>query len=101
MEISLQEIVFFILAAVIVVCSVLAVTTKRILRSATHLLFVLFGLVLFFCVSLVQERKPERATFAGRNVVVRWGCYFVLLAGILCMGAFEISMVGGFAYAQY
>lgn len=65
------------------------------------LLFVLFGLVLFFCVSLVQERKPERATFAGRNVVVRWGCYFVLLAGILCMGAFEISMVGGFAYAQY
>ena len=43
MEISLQEIVFFILAAVIVVCSVLAVTTKRILRSATHLLFVLFG----------------------------------------------------------
>ena len=43
MEISLQEIVFFILAAVIVVCSVLAVTTKRILRSATHLLFVLFA----------------------------------------------------------
>lgn len=27
----------------IVVCSVLAVTTNRILRSATHLLFVLFG----------------------------------------------------------
>ena len=34
--------VFFILAAVMVVCSILAVTTKKILRAATYLLFVLF-----------------------------------------------------------
>lgn len=40
---ELQETVFFILASVIVVCSILTVTTKRILRSATYLLFVLFA----------------------------------------------------------
>lgn len=43
MEITLDLIVFLILAIFIVACSVLAVTTKRILRSATYLLFVLFG----------------------------------------------------------
>lgn len=43
MEITLNLIVFIILAVFIAVCSVLAVTTSRILRSATYLLFVLFG----------------------------------------------------------
>ncbi|MDL2213391.1 NADH-quinone oxidoreductase subunit J [Bacteroides sp. OttesenSCG-928-E20] len=43
MEITVDLIVFLILAIFMVVCSVLAVTTKRILRSATYLLFVLFG----------------------------------------------------------
>jgi len=36
-------IVFFILAAIIVVSSVLAVATRRILRAAIYLLFVLIG----------------------------------------------------------
>ena len=40
---DIQIIVFIILAAVICVCSVLAILTKRILRSATYLLFVLFA----------------------------------------------------------
>lgn len=40
---TLQTIIFIILAAVICVCSVLAILTKRILRSATYLLFVLFA----------------------------------------------------------
>ena len=43
MEITLQEIVFYVVAAAIAVCSVLAVTTGKILRAATYLLFVLFG----------------------------------------------------------
>ena len=38
-----QEAVFYILAATIVVFSVMTVTTRRILRSATYLLFVLFA----------------------------------------------------------
>lgn len=40
---AIQTIIFIILAAVICVCSVLAILTKRILRSATYLLFVLFA----------------------------------------------------------
>ncbi len=43
MEITLELIVFLILAVFMSVCSILAVTTKRILRAATYLLFVLFG----------------------------------------------------------
>lgn len=40
---TLELIVFLVLAVFIVVFSVLTVTTSRILRSATYLLFVLFG----------------------------------------------------------
>ena len=40
---AIQTIIFIILAAVICACSVLAILTKRILRSATYLLFVLFA----------------------------------------------------------
>ena len=43
MDISLDTVIFAILAAVIIVSSVLTVTTKRILRAATYLLFVLFA----------------------------------------------------------
>ena len=43
MGITLQEIVFYVVAATIIVFSVMAVTTGRILRAATYLLFVLFG----------------------------------------------------------
>ncbi len=41
--ITLNLIVFIVLAMFICICSVLAVTTSRILRAATYLLFVLFG----------------------------------------------------------
>ena len=43
MSLSLQEIVFYIVGACIIVSSILAVTTERLLRAATYLLFVLFG----------------------------------------------------------
>ena len=43
MEMTLPKVVFLFLATVIVVFSILTVTTKRILRSATYLLFVLFA----------------------------------------------------------
>ena len=43
MNITLDLIVFAILALFITVSAILAVTTKRILRAATYLLFVLFG----------------------------------------------------------
>ena len=43
MNISLQLIVFYIVGACIIACSILAVTTGKILRAATYLLFVLLG----------------------------------------------------------
>lgn len=43
MDITLDLIVFIVLALFITVNAILAVTTKRILRAATYLLFVLFG----------------------------------------------------------
>ena len=43
MEITLQQACFAFLAAVVVVFSVMTVTTRRILRAATYLLFVLFA----------------------------------------------------------
>lgn len=38
-----QQIIFIILAAIIAIFSILAVTSKQIIRSATYLLFVLLG----------------------------------------------------------
>ena len=43
MEWSLLDIAFYVVAAVIIIFSIMAVTTGRIIRSATYLLFVLFG----------------------------------------------------------
>ena len=43
MEITANLIVFYILAALIIGSSILAVTVKRMLRAATYLLFVLIG----------------------------------------------------------
>lgn len=40
---DIQTIIFIILAAIIGICSILAITTKHILRAATYLLFVLFA----------------------------------------------------------
>lgn len=45
MELSLQEIVFYVVGAGILFCSVMAVTAGKILHSATYLLFVLLVLV--------------------------------------------------------
>lgn len=41
--ITLGQVVFGVVALMMAVCSVLAVTSGRILRAATALLFVLFG----------------------------------------------------------
>lgn len=41
-------ILYFVVALVIVVCSVLTVTSRNILRAATYLLFVLIGTAIFY-----------------------------------------------------
>ena len=41
-------ILYFVVALIIIVCSVLTVTTRQILRSATYLLFVLFATAVIY-----------------------------------------------------
>ena len=41
-------ILYFVVAAVIVIFALMAVTTRKILRSATYLLFVLLGTAIFY-----------------------------------------------------
>ena len=48
MDATINLIIFYILAAVILSMSVMAVTTKKILRAATYLLFVLIGTAGFY-----------------------------------------------------
>lgn len=65
-------------------------------------IYIVFGLLLFFIVSVIQERKMHvRDLLAQRPFAVRWVIYLVLLAAILSFGAFNSTMVGGFEYAQF
>ena len=64
MEITLELIVFIILAIFICVNAILAATTKRILRAATYLLFVLFGTAVLYVFSILLtssegDKAPE------------------------------------------
>ena len=67
MEQIANQVIFGLLALVIVVCSILTVTTRRILRAATYLLFVLFavqlavyagGIVVLFVFSILLTSHP-------------------------------------------
>ena len=71
MELTSQQIVFFILAAVILVCSVLTVTTRRILRAATYLLFVLFATAgLYFQMNYSFLGAVQLTIYAGGIIVL-------------------------------
>lgn len=57
---------FFILAVVILASAVLCVTTKRIMRAATFLLFVLFGIAgLYFLLDYTYLGAAQIAVYAG------------------------------------
>lgn len=71
MDITLQSVVFFLVAFAMVVCSVLTVTTKRILRSVTYLLFVLIGTALFyFILDYTFLGSAQLIVYAGGIVVL-------------------------------
>lgn len=66
-----QTIVFFVLAAIILICAVLAVTTKRIMRAATYLMFVLFGTAgLYFLMGFTFLGSVQVMVYAGGVVVL-------------------------------
>ena len=71
MNISLQEIVFYIVGACIIACSILAVTTGKILRAATYLLFVLLGTgAIYGILGYTFLRAVQLMVYAGGIVVL-------------------------------
>ncbi len=71
MEITLETVVFFALAAFIAVFSVLTVTTTRIVRAATYLLFVLFGTAgFYFLLGYTFLGAVQIMVYAGGIVVL-------------------------------
>lgn len=62
---------YFVIAIVIVVCSVLTVTTKKILRSATYLLFVLLATaMIYFQLGYEFLGATQIAVYAGGIVIL-------------------------------
>ncbi len=71
MEITLETVVFYFLAAFIAVFSILTVTTNRIMRAATYLLFVLFGTAgFYFLLGYTFLGAVQIMVYAGGIVVL-------------------------------
>lgn len=69
--ITLGQVVFGVVALMMAVCSVLAVTAGRILRAATALLFVLFGTAgLYFMLGYTYLGAVQLSVYAGGIVVL-------------------------------
>jgi NADH-quinone oxidoreductase subunit J len=66
-----QQIIFIILSIIIAVCSVMAVTSKHIIRSATYLLFVLIATAgLYLLLSYTYLFAVQIAVYAGGVMVL-------------------------------
>lgn len=66
-----MEILFAIVALAIIIFSVLTVTTRKILRSATYLLFVLFATaIIYFMMDYEFLGAVQIAVYAGGIVVL-------------------------------
>ena len=81
MEITLETVVFFFLAAFIAVFSVLTVTTRRMVRAATWLLFVLFGTAgIYFLLGYTFLGAVQIMVYAG-GIVVLYVFSILLVSG--------------------
>ncbi len=69
---SVGSIILYVIAvAVIIICSVLAVTTRKILRAATYLLFTLFAAAaIYFMLDYEFLGGVQIAVYAGGIVVL-------------------------------
>lgn len=68
---TLETFVFYFLAAFIIVMSVMTVATRRIVRSATYLLFVLFGTAgIYFLLGYTFLGSVQIMVYAGGIVVL-------------------------------
>lgn len=71
MEITVQTVVFCFLALFIVLTSVLTVTTQRIVRSATYLLFTLFATAgIYFLLGYSFLGAVQMVVYAGGIMVL-------------------------------
>ncbi len=71
MEITLETVVFYALAVFITMFSILTVTSKRIVRSATYLLLVLFGTAgFYFLLGYTFLASVQIMVYAGGIVVL-------------------------------
>ena len=71
MEFTLETVVFYFLATFISVMCILTVTTQRIVRSATYLLFVLFGTAgIYFLLGYTFLASVQMMVYAGGIVVL-------------------------------
>ena len=71
MEITLETVVFYFLAVFISVCSILTVTTRHMVRSATYLLFTLFGTAgIYFLLGYTFLCSVQIIVYAGGIVVL-------------------------------
>lgn len=68
---TLETLVFYFLAAFIIIMSVMTVATRRIVRSATYLLFVLFGTAgIYFLLGYTFLGSVQIMVYAGGIVVL-------------------------------
>ncbi len=66
-----MEVLYIIVALAIIICSVLTVTTRKILRSATYLLFTLLGAaIIYFMMDYEFLGGVQIAVYAGGIVVL-------------------------------
>lgn len=66
-----MEILYTIVALAIIICSILTVTTRKILRSATYLLFTLFAAaIIYFMMDYEFLGAVQIAVYAGGIVVL-------------------------------
>ncbi len=71
MDITLQQLVFYVVAILMSVFSVMTVTTGSILRAATYLLFVLFGTsAMYFILGYTFLGAVQLMVYAGGIVVL-------------------------------
>ena len=71
MEITLETVVFYFLAVFISVCSILTVTTRHMVRSATYLLYTLFGTAgIYFLLGYTFLGSVQIMVYAGGIVVL-------------------------------
>ena len=71
MGLTLETVVFYFLAVFIIAMSILTVTTQRIVRSATYLLFVLFGTAgIYFLLGYTFLGSVQIMVYAGGIVVL-------------------------------